>query len=273
MKRILIPLLFACALFCAPTAWADDFDAVPAAATASGYDTSLNLAGANDTYIASPTGNFLSDPGYLTTAEDLYLKPLGDTGPFTPLNLPTDDYNYAADVPVGEKDVVNAVLADYDAGKLSAAHPDVLFGYSDSSVMESGAENTLIADGVPAPDVDLVYVGDTSNPVIGYIADYVDNPSNAWLINLLGDQDLENIITPTNDYPTDIVTINGDEFADYAANNWLGGEWHQGYMGVPEADIQSATEVTTGLTHSFTIDLPSSDLLTVLWDAAMNVYG
>jgi hypothetical protein len=238
-------------------------------------DAQLDLAGANDTYITSPTGDYLSYPGYLTTSEQLYLAPLGDTGPYTPLDLPTDSYDYAATVPQGEAQVVSTVLADYDDGKLSAAHPDVLFGYSDSSVMISGAESTLAADGVPTQDVDIVLIGDTSNPVVGYIADWVDNPSNAWLVDLLGLQDLEGIVTPDNLYPTDIYTIDGDQFGDYAGYNaWTDGLVHEMYDGLTSAQIESlATETTTGLTNSFNIDLPTADFTTAIWDAITNVYG
>jgi hypothetical protein len=244
--------------------------AVALAAPAYADGSQLDLSGAYDTYIGAPTGNY--PLAYDTTVDDLYLKPLGDTGPVTPLDLPTGSYNYGTTVPQGETQIENTVLADYNAGHLSAAHPDVLFGYSDSSVMISGAEATLHADGVPTQDLDIVLVGDTSNPVTGYLATWAEQ--NATLLKDLGMGNLVGLTTPDNYYPTDIYTIKGDEFADYTDYNWLtDGNVHDLYPGLTEAQINTATEVTTGLTNSFTIDLPASDFGTALWDAFMNVYG
>jgi PE-PPE domain len=258
MKKAVLTIgLFAGALAASPAASAD-------------YDQ-LDLSGANDTYIASPTGDFLSYPGYMSTVESLYLDPLGDTGPFAGLDLPTDTYDYTTAVPQGTQQVVDTVLSDYDAGKLSAATPDVLFGYSDSSTMISAAEPILYADGVPTQDLDIVLVGDTSNPLTGIIATLLDTPSIEPLATMLGLGPLEGLTTPDSFYNTDVYTINGDGFADYSAMNLMGDIIHMGYIGLTQAQIDAATVTTEGLTNYFTIATP--DIGTMISEAVTNLLG
>jgi hypothetical protein len=244
----------------------------PMAHADSGYDSSLgDLSGANATYLESPSGDFLSYPGYITTWDDTFIKPLGDNGPVTPLDLPTDSYNYGAEVPQGAQMVEQTVLKDYTAGLLSPEHPDVIVGYSDSSVMDSEAMTLLHADGVPLQDVDFVFTGDTSQPVDGYIAAWVDNPSNAWLLDLVGMQDLVGQTTPTDLYQVDSVVLQGDEYADYSANDWLGSFIHQLYGGIAESQLQSATETVTGSMDTFTIS--DFDLGSLFEATLQNVFG
>jgi len=283
-KTILTTGLIAGGLALAPLAQADNdgsyeatsiappIDALPAAvAPVSAYDSSLDLSGAANTYIESPSGDLDSYPGYVTTMDDLYLKPLGDTEtPSLALSdLPTNSYSYATTVPEGAKLVENQVLADYNAGELSAAHPDVILGYSDSTVMDSEAMPVLEADGVPSQDVDFVFVGDTSQPVTGYLAD----SSNAWLLNLVGMGDLINQTTPTNYFTVDDVMINGDGFADATANNWEGSTLHELYPGLDTAEINSAVETTTGDLHTFVLDLDASETWTAAVTALDAVFG
>jgi hypothetical protein len=231
-------------------------------------DVLPDLADAGNTYIASPTGDFLQYPGYLSQAESLYLAPLGDTGPYTPLDLPTS-FSYATDVPQGEAQIVTQVLADNP----TADNPDVFFGYSDSSVQMSGAEALLAADGVCQQCVDFVFVGDTSSPD-GYIANFLDTPSIEPLATLLGYGPIEGIVTPDNLFPTEVITINGDEYADYLGYNWLSDAFtHWEYMGLTPDEIASGTLTTEGLTSYLNIALDSTQQWDALINAADLIYG
>jgi hypothetical protein len=243
-----------------------------AATPDNGYDTSLgDLSGVANTYLESPSGDYLSYPGYITTWDDLFIKPLGDNGPVTPLDLPTDSYSYGQTVPEGAKIVEQTVLADFNNNLLSPDHPDVVVGYSDSSVMDSEAMTLLHQDGVPLQDVVFVFTGNTSQPETGYIADFVSNPENAWAINLVGMQDLIGQVTPTDLYKVDSVMLNGDGYADYSANAWDGQWIHLLYGGVAESQLQSATEVTTGALETFTIS--DFDLGTLIDGTLQNIFG
>lgn len=230
-------------------------------------DVLLDLSDAGHTWIASPTGNFDQYPGYLEQANSLYLTPLGDPGG-TAIDLPTS-FSYATDVPQGEAQIVAQVLADNP----TAANPDVFFGYSDSAVQLSGAETTLAADGVCSDCVDFVLVGDTSAPD-GYIANFLDTPSIESLATALGYGPIEGIVTPDDLFKTEVVTINGDEYADYKDFNWITDQLtHWEYMGLTPDEIASGTLTTEGLTTYVNITLDSTQQWDALINAADLIYG
>jgi hypothetical protein len=71
----------------------------------------------------------------------------------------------------------------------------------------------------------------------------------------LGWQNLVGDTTPDNLYPTEVYTINGDFWADYANAASNGQELHDAYLGLTSAEIDSATQVVDGLTTYY--DIPT----------------
>lgn len=257
MKTFLLLGAAATALTLAPAARADDD---------SGF-----LSGSTEALVFGPTGDFTVYPGYTETADSLYLQPLGFDGTATSITLP-DNFDYGPSVTEGEQQLLSTVETDWTAGDFSTSDPLTLFGYSQSSSVISGDEQAFADYGIPEDALRIVLVGDTSNPLTGYLEALSANPVDAAFLEDIGWGNLVGLTTPDSLYPTDIYTIVGDEYGDYLNAAWDGSDIHLAYMGLTEAQIQVATEMTEGLTNYFTIDTPSN-LLATLLDAASNVFG
>src|SRR6201986_2205237 len=110
------------------------------AANADGVNSDF-LSGSTDALILGPTGIPTPDAAYISDAENLYLDPNGYDGTTaTKLALTTPETDdFGPSVTQGEDDLINAVVADYDAGDMHCdasgvcSDPLTIFTYSQSS--------------------------------------------------------------------------------------------------------------------------------------------
>jgi hypothetical protein len=221
------------------------------ASDASAADASGFLSGSTNALILGPTGIPTPDAAYISDAEKLYLDPNGYDGTTaTTLALTTPETNdYTTSVPQGETDLVNAVVADYNAGDMACnasgvcSDPLTIFTYSQSSAIADLAEQQLADDKIPTDALRFVDLG--------------DNP--------LG--------VPDNLYPTDVYDINGDFWAlpgsigTTAPDIELGMLLHEAYLGLTPAEIGSATTIVEGMTTFY--DIPTLTT-TQLWEALLS---
>jgi PE-PPE domain len=213
-------------------------------------------------------------------ATTLYLDPLGFNGTVTNLDIPEfihgDDLAKA--VGIGVQDLVNAVETQYNAGAIDAADPLYIFGYSQSAVEASMAEQQLANDGIPSDDLHFVLVGDSASADGGFLNTFIPSLpewlqqfettalENAGVGNVLG------ATTPDNLYPTDVYTLSGDGWANWDDGaNILGlVSTHLEYLGMTSQEVSTATlSVVDGLTDYFTINSADVNGLEALWDGLM----
>jgi hypothetical protein len=214
-----------------------------------------------------------------------YLQPLGfsDSGTVTALITP-ESPNFGPSIAAGVGTLVHAIEADYNAGEFSAAHPLTVFGYSQSAVVASLAEQEL-AGKIPLEDLRFVMLGDAaadppSGPT-GLLDTWGATSFGQALDHFLGWSNLDDVTTPTNLYPTDVFTVVNDFFADTAtpadfASDPLGALWqdfvgffeHGVYLGgLPESEILTAIDtagVLDGATTYFTLADPANLLESLL---------
>jgi PE-PPE domain len=206
--------------------------AVALAGAANADGASDFLSGSTNALILGTTGISTPDAAYVSDATKLYLDPDGYDGTSAStlvLTTPETD-DFAPSVTQGENDIINAVVADYDAGDMHCAvsgvcsDPLTIFTYSQSSAVAALAEQQLEVDKIPTDALRFVMLG--ANP--------------------LG--------VPDNLYPTEVYNINGDFWAQPGASGttWqdvlLGMELHEAYLGLTSSEIGSATSVVEGLT-------------------------
>ena len=224
------------------------------------------LTGSTEALVLGPTGIPTPDSGYLAAADNLYLDPLGFDGTTIALTTP-ETHDFGPSVTQGETDLINTVTSMYNAGDFSATDPLTIMGYSQSSTIESMAEQTLANDGIPSDALRFVMLGDPSSAEGGVLNTWGDTTIGKETLDLLGWGNLINDTTPNDLYPTDVYTLNGDHFADYPAMASNALLIHLDYLGLTEAQIQSATSTVDGLTDYFTIPDPSN-----LLDALLNAF-
>lgn len=242
------------------------------------------------TFIPDPT----TFPGYVPGAVTEYLEPLGfsDSGNVTAL-ITQESPNFGPSIAAGVGTLVHAIEADYNAGEISAADPLTVFGYSQSAVIASLAEQELAAYQIPLQDLRFVMLGDAaadppSGPT-GILDTWGATPFGQELDNLLGWSNLNDVTTPNDLYPTDVFTVVDDLFADTAtpadfAADPLGALWqdfvgffeHGVYLGgLPESEILTAIDaggVLDGATTYFTLGDPAN-LFESLFDVALGSFG
>jgi hypothetical protein len=228
--------------------------AVALAGAANADGDSDFLSGSTNALILGSTGVPTPNDAYISDAENLYLDPNGYDGTAaSTLALTTpESYDFGSSVTQGENDLINAVVADYDAGNMDCttagvcSDPLTIFTYSQSSAIASLAEQQLADDKIPTDALRFVMLG--------------DNPTG----------------TPDNLYPTEVYNIHGDIWANPGS---LGTTWqdfvlgllqHDAYLGLTPAEIASATPVVEGMTTVF--DIPTLTL-TELWDALLSTAG
>src|ERR1700710_295676 len=127
----------------AASSWCSAFEAN--ADTGSGadfLDGSTNAIVMGPTFIPDPT----TFPGYIPGAVMEYLQPLGfsDTGTVIPL-VTEESPDFGPSIPSGVSTLVHTIETGYDAGDFSATDPLTVFGYSQSAVVASLAEQELAA--------------------------------------------------------------------------------------------------------------------------------
>src|ERR1700753_2347569 len=129
----------------AASGWASAFEA-HADSGADFLDGSTHALIMGPTYMPDPT----IFPGYIPGAVTEYLQPLGfsDAGTITPL-ITEESPNFGPSIASGVDTLVHAVEGEYDAHDFSAADPLTVFGYSQSAVIASLAEQELSNYGIP----------------------------------------------------------------------------------------------------------------------------
>jgi len=254
------------------------------------------LDGSTHAIVMSPT--FIPDPtffpGYIPGVVTEYLEPLGfsDTGTVAPL-ITEESPDFGPSIASGINTLVHAVEADYNAGDFSATDPLTVFGYSQSAVVASMAEQQLAADHIPLQDLRFVLLGDAaSNPPsgpTGLLDTWGATPFGHEIDALLGWSNLDDVTTPNDLYPTDVFNVANDFFADTAtpadfAANPLGALWqdfvgffeHGAYLGgLPESEIVTAINtagVVDGATTYFNLADPVH-LVEALWDTWLGSFG
>ena len=98
-----------------------------------------------------------------------YLEPLGfsDSGTVTAL-VTLESPDFGPSIASGVDTLVRTIETEYDAGEFSAADPLTVFGYSQSAVITSLAEQELATYGIPLNDLRFVMLGDAAaNPPSG----------------------------------------------------------------------------------------------------------
>ncbi|WIM89325.1 PE-PPE domain-containing protein [Candidatus Mycobacterium wuenschmannii] len=242
------------------------------------------------TYIPDPT--FF--PGYIPGAVTEYLQPLGfsDSGTVIPL-ITEESPNFGPSIASGVDTLVHAIETQYDAGAFSADDPLTVFGYSQSAVVASMAEEELHAYGIPLTDLRFVLIGDAaadppSGPT-GLLDTWGATPFGQWLNDLLGWSNLNGVTTPSDLYPTDVFTVANDFFADTATPadfmaDPLGALWHDfiGFFehgvylgGLAESEILSVIDaggIADGATTYFNLADPV-DLFKSLFDVTLGSFG
>jgi hypothetical protein len=254
------------------------------------------LDGSTHALIMGPT--FIPDPttfpGYIPGAVTEYLEPLGfsDAGTVTPL-ITEESPNFGPSIASGVDTLVHAVETEYNAGDFSASDPLTVFGYSQSAVVASMAEQQLAADHIPLDDLRFVLIGDAaadppSGPT-GVLDTWGATSFGEHLNQLLGWSNLDDVTTPTNLYPTDVFTVAKDFWADTATpsdfaahpiqsfwQDYLGFFEHGVYLGgLPETEILTAIDtgaIADGATTYFNLADPVS-LLGSLWDVTLGSFG
>jgi hypothetical protein len=205
------------------------------------------LSGSTDALILGSTGIPTPNAAYITGAENLYLDANGYDGTAaSALALTTPEtYDFTTSVTQGEQDLVNAVVADYDAGDMGCdagvcSDPLTIFTYSQSSAIAALAEQQLAADNIPDDALRFVMTG----------ADPLGVPDNL--------------------YPTEVYNIDGDF---WVLPGTLGTTWqdielelvqHFAYLWLTPAEVDAATPAVDGMTTIF--DMPTLSL-NELWDA------
>jgi hypothetical protein len=282
-----VSVVFALAAACS---WSSAFEAN--ADIGSGADF---LDGSTQAIVMGPT--FIPDPttfpGYIPGAVTEYLQPLGfsDTGTVIPL-VTQESGNFGPSIASGVSTLVNTIETGYGAGDFSAADPLTVFGYSQSAVVASLAEQELVGK-IPLEDLRFVLIGDAaadppSGPT-GLLDTWGATPFGQALDHFLGWSNLDDVTTPSDLYPTDVFTVANDFFADTAtpadfAANPLGALWqdfvgffeHGVYLGgLPESEILTAIDtagVVDGATTYFSLADPAN-LFEALWDTTLGSFG
>ncbi|MGB3286645.1 PE-PPE domain-containing protein [Mycolicibacter algericus] len=199
------------------------------------------LYGSTDALVLGPTGIPTPSANYISNGIDLYLEPLGYQGTVASseaLTLP-NSYDFFESVPGGEKILIDAILADYNAGAMGCddlgvcTDPLTIFTYSQSSLVAAHAQDDLVAAGIPTDALRFVMLGANPDAV------------------------------PTGFYETQIFNIDGDIFTNNVYESWwdllfggntsfedvlIGLALHNSYLGLTEAQIDAATSVTEGMT-------------------------
>ncbi|UMB71413.1 PE-PPE domain-containing protein [Mycobacterium paraterrae] len=261
--------------------------------TGSGADF---LDGSTHAIVMGPT--FIPDPtiypGYIPGAVTEYLQPLGfsDTGTVTPL-ITLESGNFGPSIASGVDTLVHEIESEYSAGDFSTSDPLTVFGYSQSAVIASVAEQQLAADHIPLTDLRFVLIGDAAaNPPsgpTGLLDTWGATPFGEQLNAFFGWSNLDNVTTPNDLYPTDVFTVANDFFADtatpadFAANplaalwqDFLGFFEHGVYLGgLPESEILTAIDtagIADGATTYFNLADPVN-LLDALLHTTLGSFG
>jgi hypothetical protein len=237
-------------------------DTAADATTQASYDF---LYGSTDALVLGPTGIATPSANYISNGIDLYLAPLGYEGTVASshaLTLP-NSYEFLDSVPQGEKILIDAILAEYNAGTMGCddagvcSDPLTIFTYSQSSLIAAYAQDDLVKAGIPTDALRFVMLGATPGAV------------------------------PTSMYETEVFNIEGDIYTTHSLTkswidllfgntNWqdvlYGLAVHNAYMGLTADQIASATSDSVGLTTFNEIpELSFPELFQALFSSFFNV--
>jgi hypothetical protein len=240
------------------------------------YSTSINNVHHSGYSLASSDALVLvplANQEYADAADKLYLEPNGFDGHATNFIVP-EPSNEVASVAPGVQHLVQTVESQYSAGDFSETDPLYIFGYSQGAVEASEAEQQLADDGIPTNALHFVLVGDSASAQGGWLNAFVDSLPESWqqpvinLLTLLGVGPVIGDTTPNDLYPTDVYTLSGDGWANWADGANLPGMFidHLEYLGLTPQEVASATETTDGLTDYYTIDSADVDGISALWN-------
>lgn len=233
-------------------------------------------------------------PGYLPAIDANYLEPLGFShdGTLTALITPESPW-FGPSISKGVDILVNTIETEFDNGQFSAADPLTVFGYSQSTVIESLAEQQLFAYGIPLDDLRFGMIGDAAadppSGATGILDTWGATTIGQDILNWLGWSNLIDVTTPNYLYPTDVFNVVNDFWADtvlpadFSVNpigsileDLLGFFEHGSYLGgLPESEILGAiatSGVVDGATTYFTLADPVN-LLQSLIDTALTDLG
>jgi hypothetical protein len=217
--------------------------------------------------IMGTSGNPAPPQAYLDAIDAAYLAPRGFAGTTQLLVTPEALYPFTgvASLPFNtseaqdEQILDKAILGAIAGGKVNAANPVVVFGWSQSADVAGMVMPELAAQGVPAGDVHFVLVGDANNPNGGLLTRFsVDglSPTVPSLGLPFGSA------TPASLYPTDIYTNEYDGAADFPSypinllsdlNAGLGIVFnHTVYPALAPQQIQNAVELPVSGTDTST---------------------
>jgi hypothetical protein len=256
------------------------------------------LSGSTDALIVGATS--IGDPGagYIADTLNDYLDPAGFGGNASDVKdvvYPASE-NFGPSVAAGESALTKDVLAYFGCTNVCtsteiASHaPLTLDGYSQGASVISGDEQTLANDGIPSDALRILMIGDTSSTQPegavpgfgpGFLDAWPEQGSNAQFLTDIGwgtnppagSTDLITDLTPNNLYPTEVFTLQGDYYGDYGVNGTdtsllLGLPIHEAYLGLTQAEIDSATTVVDGMTTYYDIPaLTGPDLWSALIDS------
>jgi hypothetical protein len=221
---------------------------------------------------------------WLDVTNELYLEPNGFDGTPTFLEVP-ETYDLNGSVNGATDILVNAIEQRWDAHDFSESDPLYVFGYSQASVVAGLAEQQLHVDDpdIPQDALHFVLVGDSASAQGGFLNEFLP-----WLDQFFPESWQQSVddfvtelftqfnagsvlgaVTPDDLYPTDVYTLTGDGWANWADGTNTSGMFsqHLAYLGLTPAEINSATEVHDGLTNYFTIDSADVDFLSAYTNA------
>ncbi len=254
------------------------------------------LDGSTHALVLGPT--FLPDPdvfpGYLPAIDANYLEPLGFSpdGTLTALITPESPW-FGPSISKGVDILVNTIEAEFNENQFSAADPLTVFGYSQSTVIESLAEQQLSDYGIPLDELRFGMLGDAAadppSGATGILDTWGATPIGQDILNLLGWSNLVDVTTPNSLYPTDVFNVVDDFWADTVLpagfsvhpiesilEDLVGFFEHGSYLGgLPESEILdtiATSGVVDGATTYFTLADPAN-LLESLIDTALTELG
>jgi hypothetical protein len=221
---------------------------------------------------------------WLDVTNQLYLEPNGFDGTPTYLQVP-ETYDLNGSVKGATDILVNAIEQRWGDHDFSETDPLYVFGYSQASVVAGLAEQQLHVDDpdIPSDALHFVLVGDSASAQGGFLNEFLP-----WLNQFFPESWQQSVddfvtqlftqfnagsvlgaVTPDDLYPTDVYTLTGDGWANWADGTNTSGMFsqHLAYLGLTPEEINSATEVQDGLTNYFTIDSADVDFLSAYTNA------
>lgn len=242
--------------------------------------------------IVGPMGTVTPNDTFMSSADRLFLEPLGFTGHTeavsTPFTFHDGIYNWDGTVQAGVTNLVNDVNQQIAAGNVSPTDPLVIVAYSQGTTIASEAEQQLVADGVPAADLHFVLIGNAAsadggflNAVVPSLPDWLQGTAR-HVFQAVNAGDILGATTPAGPYATDVYTLAGDGWADWPNNvsadpsatmQAIDGMFttHLEYFGLTPQQIGDAVlSHVAGSTDYYTISDPI-DPLSALLQAAVNV--